>query len=106
MEEIFFQIISQVGMARTNYIEAIHCAKCGDFEGARNMIKEGREYFIKGHQIHAELISKEAVGEPVETGMFLMHAEDQLMSAEMFSILADEFISVYKSMEDRERSRK
>lgn len=101
MEEIFFQIISNVGMARSNYIEAIHCAQKGDFEAAEKMIEDGRKYFIDGHKIHAELIAKEAAGEHVETGMFLMHAEDQLMSAETFSILAEEFIAVYKLIQNR-----
>lgn len=30
--------------------------------------------------------------------MILMHAEDQLMSAEAFRILADEFIELYKKI--------
>ena len=30
--------------------------------------------------------------------MILMHAEDQLMSAEAFRILADEFIALYKKI--------
>ena len=36
--------------------------------------------------------------------MLLMHAEDQLMSAEAFRILADEFITLYKKMCIRDRS--
>ena len=98
MEEIFFQIISNVGMARSSYIEAIHFAKDNDYEGAEKKLEEGKKYFLEGHKIHAELIAKEASGEQVEVGMFLMHAEDQLMSAEAFSILAEEFISVYREI--------
>ena len=98
MEEIFLQIISNVGTARSCYIEAIHCAKDNHFEDAEKKLEEGKKFFIEGHKFHSELIAKEAAGEHIETGMFLMHAEDQLMSAEAFSILAEEFISVYKAI--------
>ena len=33
--------------------------------------------------------------------MLLMHAEDQLMSAEGFRILADEFIALYKRIDEK-----
>ena len=33
--------------------------------------------------------------------MLLMHAEDQLMSAESFRILAEEFIELYKRMDEK-----
>ena len=33
--------------------------------------------------------------------MLLMHAEDQLMSAESFRILADEFIVLYKRIDEK-----
>lgn len=102
MEEmalVAFQIISNVGAARSSYIEAIHEAKKGDFEAAEKLIAEGKEMFVLGHHAHADLISKEAGGESVEISLLLLHAEDQLMSAESFGILAEEFIEVYKKIE-------
>lgn len=52
--------------------------------------------FQEGHRSHASLIAKEAKGEVVEFSLLLVHAEDQLMSAEAFKILSEEFISVYE----------
>ncbi len=98
LELISFQIISAVGTARSMYIEAIAKAKEGLFEEARAMIAEGQEVFTQGHHAHAELIQKEANGEKTEFALLLMHAEDQLMSAEAFGILANEFIDVYEKM--------
>ncbi len=97
LELIAFQIISAVGTARSFYIEAIQDAKRGDFEEARNKIKEGSNLFLEGHHAHAELIQKEANGEINTITLLLMHAEDQLMSAEAFKIIAEEFIDVYES---------
>ena len=43
LEMICFKIISNVGGARSSYIEAIQKAKQGDFEGARECIRTGQE---------------------------------------------------------------
>lgn len=95
---ISFQIISAVGTARSMYIEAIQLAKTGDFEGAEKLMEEGEQVFLEGHHAHAGLIQKEAAGEKTEFALLLMHAEDPLMSAEAFGILAQEFIDIYKKL--------
>ena len=96
-EMISFQIISAVGTARSMYIEAIASAKAGDFETADNLISEGAAIFLEGHKAHGTLIQKEASGEKVEFSLILMHAEDQLMSAETFKIVAQEIIDIYRN---------
>ena len=98
LELISFQIISAVGTARSMYIEAIELAKQGKIEEARKMIKEGEEAFVQGLSAHAELIQKEAGGESVQANLLLIHAEDQLMSAEAFQIIATQFIDLYESI--------
>ena len=98
IEEISFQIIASVGASRSSYIEAINEAKAGNFEAAENKVKEGGELFSKGHEAHFALVAQEADAskDPVEFNLILMHAEDQLMSAEGFGILAEQFIDLYK----------
>ncbi|MGN1406622.1 MAG: PTS lactose/cellobiose transporter subunit IIA [Erysipelotrichaceae bacterium] len=80
------------------YIEAIQEAKRGDFEAARKLIKEGEEIFTEGHKAHASLVQKEAQGEAVVPQLLLVHAEDQLMSAEGFKTIATEFVDLYERM--------
>lgn len=96
IELISFKIISAVGEAKSSYIEAIREAKKGNFERADELIKEGSKVFLQGHHAHAELIQQEAKGNIVVPTLLLMHAEDQLMSADGFKIIAQEFIEVYK----------
>lgn len=98
MEELLFEIISNVGTARSNYIEAIQLAKEGKFEEADEMMKDGQKSFVEGHKSHAELLTKEAQGESIKGSLLLIHTENQLMSAESFSILANEFIDLYKKL--------
>mgnify|MGYP000174610821 CR=1 FL=1 len=101
LEMISFQIISCVGSAKSMYMEAAMAAQNYEFDKAEQLIKEGEEIFVKGHEAHASLIQKEASGESVTPNMLLMHAEDQLMSAEAFRILADEFITLYKRIDEK-----
>lgn len=97
LELLAFQIISTVGTARSLYIEAIQDAKKGDFEEAAKKMEEGSQLFLEGHHAHAELIQKEANGEITSINLLLVHAEDQLMSAEGFKIIAQELIEIYQS---------
>lgn len=104
MEDIVmvcFEIISNVGMARGSYIEAIDLATEGKFDEAEAKIQEGNEFFVKGHTAHTDLIQKEAAGEKTEVVLMLVHSEDQLMSAENFKILAEKFIALSKKIYEK-----
>ena len=96
LELIAFEIISSVGTARSCYIEAISEAKKGNYEKAEELIAEGEKVFIEGHDKHNELLQKESSGEGNVVNLLILHAEDQLMSAEGFKIIAQEFIDVYR----------
>ncbi len=98
MELICFEIISNVGTARGCYVEAIDLATEGKFEEASKKIEEGKVFFVNGHNAHAELVQKEAAGEKTDVMLLLVHAEDQLMSAEGFKILAEKFIALSKKL--------
>ena len=103
LEMTCFQIISSVGTARSSYIEAVRKARVGDFEGAEACIVSGQQEFLKGHEAHFELLQKETNGEPVGGSLLLIHAEDQLMSAEGFKIIAEELIENYRKMDALEK---
>jgi len=98
MELVSFKIISSVGTARSFFIQAIDLAAEGKFDEAEKAIAEGDEAFTGGHEAHAELLQKMANGEMPSPDLLLTHAEDQLMSAEAFRILAEKFIDLYKKI--------
>ena len=98
LELIAFEIISSVGTARSCYIEAISEAKKGNYEKAEELIAEGEKVFIEGHDKHNELLQKEASGEGNVVNLLILQAENQLMSAEGFKIIAQEFIDVYRKI--------
>lgn len=100
LNSISFSIISQAGSSRSSYIEAIRAAKDGRLEEAENLVVAGEEAYVRAHDAHMSLVTKEASGEPTTMNLILTHAEDQLMSAESFGILACEFIDLYRKLAD------
>ena len=52
----------------------------------------------QGHGPHTDLVQKEAAGEDAKMSLILAHAEDQMMSTEVFKVLAEEMIELYKKV--------
>lgn len=96
LELISFKIIASVGAAKSDYLSAIKMAKQGNYMAAKEMIKSGEQHFLCGHEAHYQLIGSEANGESINFSLLLMHAEDQMSSAEMCKILAEELIALYE----------
>ncbi len=99
IELLCFEIICNVGDARSSFIQAISEAKAGNYEAAEKLVAAGEVAFEKGHEVHGRLIQQSAAGEDISFSLLLVHAEDQLMSAEAFKILCGEFIDLYKRVD-------
>ncbi|CAM4180074.1 PTS lactose/cellobiose transporter subunit IIA [Lederbergia lenta] len=100
LEEISFQIILHAGNARSSAMEAIHFAKTGDFDAANDKIKEADEAFVEAHHSQTKLLQAEATGEGKKPTVLLIHAQDHLMTAMTMKEMAQEFIDLYKRMEE------
>lgn len=98
-EQICFQLITASGSAKSSYMAAIGKAKEGAFEEARSLLKKGDALLTEAHKPHADLVSKEASGEGDPMTLILTHAEDQMMSTEVFRAMAEEFISLYEKLD-------
>lgn len=98
IELIAFEIISNVGMAKSLAVEALRDVREGNYDVAEEKMKEASDYLVKGHHAHTSLIQQEASGEKVEFSLIIMHAEDQMMSTETIKLLAEEMIEMYKEL--------
>ena len=80
-QEAAFEIIATVGTAKSMYIGA------------------GTEIFNEGHSTHLNMLQQSAIDNSnVEFSLILLHAEDQLMQAESFRVIAEDFIDVYEKL--------
>ncbi|MCM3729880.1 PTS lactose/cellobiose transporter subunit IIA [Neobacillus cucumis] len=93
---VAFNIISNVGTAKSLVMEALYAAKEGEFELAEEKLAESKQFFVEGHKMHASLIQREANGEQLQFSLIFMHAEDQLMSVDTITLLVTEMIELYR----------
>ncbi|MEF2609891.1 MAG: PTS lactose/cellobiose transporter subunit IIA [Faecalicoccus sp.] len=98
IQNIAFQVISNVGLAKSLYIEIIDRCEKKDFENIDAMFEEADEYLIAGHKAHMNFVKMEAQGENIEFSMLAVHAEDQLMNAELVKFLAEKFYKLYRRL--------
>lgn len=91
VEELSYQMLSNVGTAKSCYVEAMAAARVFEIDKARNLIKEGEQHFIEGHKAHMRMIqlTEDSIS------LIVAHAEDQLMAADTIKIVAKEMIEVY-----------
>ena len=89
-------MISNVGMAKSLYIQAINDARNGCFDDADEKMKQGKDYYLVGHKAHAAQLSLEAEQLEAVVNLLFIHAEDQLASAELAEEMARQLIEVYK----------
>ncbi len=96
METIIMELIVNSGNARSRAMEAIRAAKTGDFNKAKEKIKECEEELGKAHDIQTNLIQNEASGNKAEVSLLLVHAQDHLMNAMTIKDMAKEFVDMYE----------
>ena len=97
LEELDLQIIAAVGTARSMFIEALNLAKEGKFEEAEAKVAEADELFAQGHDAHHDILGLQGQDIELPFDLMLVHAEDQMMSAECFRLVATELIEIYKN---------
>jgi PTS system cellobiose-specific IIA component len=98
IEAVIFQIILHGGNARSSAMEAIHAAKNGDFEEAKDKLQESLGDLNKAHQIQTSLIQEEIRGEKTEMSLLMVHAQDHLMNAITVKDMAAELVEIYQKI--------
>lgn len=93
-----FNIITAVGEAKSKLVQAVEESKTGNEDVAKKLIAEANESITIGDKEHFKLISEDSKNNDVKFSLLLVHAEDQLMSAETFRDFATQLISTNISL--------
>lgn len=96
LELLSFQIIANVGEAKSSLFQAMKAAREERFEEAEDFIKTAEESLGKAHEFHVEMLQKESEEEPIKVTLLLMHAEDQMMTTEMLKDVTSEMLLMHK----------
>ena len=98
INNIACEIIAYAGDGKSYALEAIENAEEGDFASAEENLKNSEESIRQAHQVHTNLLVKEAQDPGCVTAtMMLIHASNHLSVAEISVELAERFVRVYKS---------
>ena len=96
--EVVMGLIMNAGDAKNSAIEAIKAAKTGDFETAQAKLTAANEALVGAHKSQTELLTKAAQGEKIEIHIYMVHAQDHLMTAMTFLDLAKEIVELYQKI--------
>ena len=98
--QIVMGIIMAGGNAKAHAVEAITAAKKGDFTEAEKKLEEANQAIVDAHNTQTEMLTAEARGEHTPIDLYMVHAQDHLMTGITFVDLAKETVEVYKKVVD------
>lgn len=91
-----FEMVAYSGDARSCFIEALRCAKAGDWDKAEELIEEGKENILLAHDIQTQILAAEAGDEEIELGYIMIHGQDSMMTTFIIKDLMEFLLDIYK----------
>lgn len=99
MEMLIMNLIVDAGSCRSYAMDAIRLAKEGKFEEADSSLEKANEEMSRAHKVQTDLIQKEAKGEEkTEINLFMVHAQDHIMTAMLARDMAKEIVELHKKI--------
>lgn len=98
LEMVIMNLIVDAGSARSYAMEAVNHAKEGNIEEAEASLNEADAELAKAHLTQTDMIQNEAKGGHTEINLFMVHAQDHIMTAMLARDLAREFVDLYRKI--------
>ncbi|ATH92301.1 PTS lactose/cellobiose transporter subunit IIA [Bacillus glycinifermentans] len=95
-EQICFQLILHSGNARSKIIQSLREYREGSIEKAEELLVQAGDDLQQSHDIHFQMVQKEAGGEKQDVSLLLLHAEDHFMSTLSMKELVYELLEIFK----------
>ena len=93
---IGFEIVAYAGDARSSLLEAIKCAKKGEFEKIDGLVRDAQENLNIAHAKQTEMLALEAQGKDPDIGFIMIHAQDHLMTTMLLKDIVYDICEIYK----------
>ena len=91
-----FNIISIAGQAKSDAMEAIEEARCGNFSEARRLLEGAKETLVESHAMMFQMLQDETNGKPVDINIVAVHAQDHFTMATLTIELGEQIINLYE----------
>jgi PTS system cellobiose-specific IIA component len=98
MELLIMNLIVDAGSAKSYAMEAIRLAKEGSVCDAEAALATADAELAKAHHAQTDLIQRAARGEDIEINLFMVHAQDHIMTAMLARDLSREIAELYRRL--------
>jgi PTS system cellobiose-specific IIA component len=92
------QLVAGAGDSRSHSMEAIMHAKEGEFEEARECLKNASKAMKETHDVQLDLLGAEIRGESPGLSLLMVHAQDHISMAILARDMAQEFLDLYEKI--------
>lgn len=96
LEEAVMEIIVNAGQSRSLCFEALHAARQGNLDEAKNLLREADGYARQAHKMQTKLIEQDAGEARQPMTLIMVHAQDHLMNSLLARELSEEIIHLYQ----------
>ena len=96
LEEAVMEIIVNAGQSRSLCFEALHAARQGNIDEAKNLLREADGYARQAHKMQTKLIEQDAGEARQQMTLIMVHAQDHLMNSLLARELSEEIIHLYQ----------
>jgi len=93
---IGFEIVANAGEAKSKLLNAVNCAKDGEYSAAKKLIAEADSKLDEAHNTQTKMLTKVARGEDINVNLILMHGQDHLMTAILLKDLSKHLVDLYE----------
>jgi PTS system cellobiose-specific IIA component len=97
-EILIMNLIVDAGSAKSYSMEAIRMAKEGEFAEAEEALGSANSELSKVHGAQTDLIQRAAKGEAIEINLFMVHAQDHIMTSMLARDLATEIVDLHRRL--------
>ncbi|WEV40210.1 PTS lactose/cellobiose transporter subunit IIA [Lactobacillus sp. ESL0684] len=106
IEQVAFDMISNTGEARSLLMQIIDDAEHGEFANYDTNFKKANECLKTAQNVHLKIISSEADQKKLPFSILLVHAEDQMMAAELIRDLTPNIVNTNKQLVELKEKQK
>ena len=96
LEDAVMEIIINAGQSRSLCFEALHAARQGEMEEAKNLLREADGYARQARHMQTKLIEQDAGDARQPMTLIMVHAQDHLMNSLLARELSEEIIHLYQ----------
>ena len=103
LETLLMQMISYSGDCKSLCIEAMNSFRDEDFNQAASLLEEAENSLLRAQKmIHAKILSTFVRNEEMKINLFVVHAEDQMMSSETILSVVKGMLKILDKKEGRD----